>query len=83
MKKEYETPKLEIEIYTLDASIASNCKTSVSMGPGYGEYDACEEFDFDIVMYSAETPFYDSDDEKGGGVCTCYYTAGNSGFFAS
>ena len=45
MKKVYEVPTLEIELYELDANIASNCSTTVEMGPeGPGAEKVCKDY---------------------------------------
>lgn len=82
MKKVYKAPTFEIETYALDASIASNCGTKVSLGPEYGSHAACEEYDFGMAMYGARSsgnPFYD-DTPK---MCSCYYSSSNQGYFTS
>lgn len=87
MKKTYVSPVFELEVFKLDASIASQCGSKVTLGPDYGEYNACKEFDFginsSIGVMSAVTSFYDATDPKGGNVCSCYHTAGNEGYFTS
>ncbi|MCD8357199.1 MAG: hypothetical protein LUE11_11615 [Clostridia bacterium] len=82
MKKAYEAPSLEYEAYELNSSIAANCGTPVSMGPAYGEHQACDEFSFEMYSaqtYSANNPFYDDTAE----VCSCYYSSGNNSYFTS
>ncbi len=44
MKKTYKKPMVEIEVYTLDASIASNCSVVVSNGPALGNHPLCEDY---------------------------------------
>ena len=44
MKLKYEKPMIEIDDYELDASIASNCKVVVDMGPKYGSHDPCKSY---------------------------------------
>lgn len=85
MKKIYEAPRLEIEVYELNAAIAANCQTKISMGPAYGSYTACDEFDFGgfgVMAASYDTSFYKLEDH-GGNVCTCYYASGGEGYFTS
>lgn len=84
MKKKYEAPTLETEIFELDAKIASNCDTVVNNGPKIGDQGPCQEF---ISPYSlrrsAETEpvynvnFYDDV------VCDCYTTGGNGQYWTS
>ena len=45
MKKDYETPFVEVEHYTLSMSIASNCTTVVSNGPAMGEHVQCNDYE--------------------------------------
>lgn len=81
MKKAYQKPCMEMELYALDASIASNCSNTVTLGPALGEHSACKEYDFGsfsmVRPYSERTSFYDDY------TCTCYYTAGGDGLFTS
>lgn len=86
MRKAYVKPSIEVERYTLDASIAANCQEIVTLGPGIDEYgtDVCKEFYGlfgEFSMFSSRgTSFYQS-----GGVftCDCYYTSGGEGYFTS
>lgn len=81
MKKAYQKPFMEMELYALDASIASNCSNTVTLGPALGEHTACREYDFGsfsmIRPYSENTSFYDDY------TCSCYYTASGEGLFTS
>lgn len=85
MKAGYTRPMIEIEKYELDASIAANCGTTVSLGPGSTTEPVCEEFEdaFEVASYglqrSGGTPFY----ESGDATCDCYYSSGNNGYFTS
>lgn len=94
MKKVYAKPVIEIEAYTLSASIAANCGNVISMGPGIpgvteGEKAMCDDYyesgfmsiidpGFSILN-SQNQPFY-SDKSAG---CDCYYQSGGFGYFTS
>ena len=86
MKRVYEAPVLEIEIYQLDANIAYNCAVVVNMGDeggGTGQ-PACDDYlamvgkptisSFSAREYNVN--FWES-------TCDCYTTAGGDGFFTS
>lgn len=86
MKKIYKKPTLEIEIYELNASIASNCAVVVTMGDyGGGENEpACNDY-LEMVglpttssysLRSYNVNFWEHS-------CDCYTTAGGDGFFTS
>lgn len=86
MKKIYEAPTLEIELYQLDASIASNCATVVTMGDyggGNGE-PACDDYLEKVGKLDSSTwslrPYNVSFWENS---CDCYTTAGGDGYFTS
>ncbi|MGN1181743.1 MAG: hypothetical protein ACI4SR_01965 [Faecalibacillus sp.] len=87
MKKNYFKPAVEVELYELSDSIASNCNTVVTMGPdGPGYIEICEDY-YEIT---GETPpstytlsrsrynidFWTEDS------CDCYYSASGT-FFTS
>ncbi|MGM9681443.1 MAG: hypothetical protein ACI3XR_08055 [Eubacteriales bacterium] len=89
MKKDYVTPKLEIEYYQLSTGIASNCAVVVNMGDyggGTGE-DVCNDY-LEMVgisgaksitksrSYAYNVNFWEN-------TCDCYTTAGGPGFFTS
>lgn len=83
MKKVYEAPTLEIEIYELDASIASNCKTVVTMGPEASDAQkVCDDYyeksgeprTMTAAKAAYNIEFWES--------CDCYYSA-NGTFFTS
>ena len=88
MKKVYDAPKLEIEIYQLDANIASNCRVVVTMGaPGGGSADKpfCEDYAGHVGLpWPGDTAnpnaynvnFWETN-------CDCYTTAEGEGFFTS
>ena len=82
MKKTYVAPNLEIELYELNASIASNCNLVVDMGPeGPGAIEVCQDYydktgetrpatfslPHNVQFWSEET-------------CSCYYSAGDGCF---
>lgn len=87
MKKVYEAPKVEIEIYELDASIASNCTVVVEMGDyggGPGEpvcKDYCDMVGLPYPEQRARTFAYNVNFWEHN--CDCYTTAGGTGFFTS
>ena len=78
MKKVYEAPELEVELYTLDASIASNCDIVVNNGPQMGTHDACSNYSEPFSLYSRRTDininFYEDTN------CDCY-TTGDNGYY--
>lgn len=86
MKKVYEAPSLEIELYELDASIASNCSTVVEMGPaGPGAEKVCKDY-YDITgepyPESATWSLRHNVDFWTEKSCDCYYSASGA-FFTS
>lgn len=88
MKKTYEAPDLEMEVYELDASIASHCGIVVHNGPAMGNHTTqCEDYydPFATSTYSAQkaagpynVQFYE--DEKS---CDCYTTGNDYGYWTS
>lgn len=88
MKKVYEAPEVEIELYQLDASIALNCADIVNAGPAIGDKDACSGYikweeengggEIRTKSSASTTPcnFYE-------GSCDCYYNAAGGNFFTS
>lgn len=78
MKKVYEAPLCEVEYYSLDTSIASNCNTVVKIGTD------CEGYvdPFTMTQSTKVAPPYNvligSDDEA----CDCY-TTGNGQYWQS
>ena len=84
MKKTYVAPNLEIELYELNASIASNCALVVQMGPqGPGAIEVCQDY-YDKTGETMTTTFslphnvqFWSEE-----TCDCYYSAG-AGCFTS
>ena len=90
MKKAYMKPSVEVEVYTLSASIASNCINIVTLGPEDPMLSkpACAEFE-DLWKINTQIgggagimsiSFYDAGGTAG---CDCYYTAGGDGYFTS
>lgn len=88
MKKTYVAPNLEIELYELNASIASNCALVVQMGPqGPGAIEVCDDYyaktgesrdPSTAALYSLphNVQFWSEE------TCDCYYSAG-AGCFTS
>lgn len=80
MKKAYEAPEVEIELYELDASVAATCQQK----PTYGPDEMCEGFeggDFEVASRSSQkgaTVFYETDKS-----CDCYYSASGGIYFNS
>lgn len=87
MKKVYEAPTLEIELYELDASIASNCAIPVSNGPAVGNHEQCDDYvdPFEMSTYSVmaasdgpyNVQFYEDTN------CDCYYSSSDYGYWTS
>lgn len=83
MKKTYKKPMVEIEVYTLDASIASNCTLVVSNGPEEGIHKQCEDYEPtfpDIEMFANgphNVSFYEDTQ------CDCYTSGGNGSYWTS
>ena len=95
MRKVYSKPTLEIEVYEMSANIASNCGTTISLGPEAYDKPICSDFsseenpgfgdddDFEFFsLYTARsggTPFYEDNSAN----CDCYYSSGGRGYFTS
>lgn len=87
MKSVYSKPILEIEAYTLSASIASHCDIVVSNGPALGKHEQCSDYqdpfaaikqpDAGIMSGPYNVQFYE--DTK----CDCYTTGGDYGYWTS
>ncbi len=83
MKKIYKKPSVEIEIYSLSESIASNCDIVVHNGPEIGNHKQCDDYEDpfgDISLFSFTAingPFYED------GTCDCYTTGNNFGYWNS
>lgn len=86
MKKFYVPPALEIELYQLDAGIASNCTAVVTMGDyGGGEGEpACNDY-LEMVgkVAAAQTYSLPRNVNFWENTCDCYITASGDGFFTS
>lgn len=82
MKKKYTTPKLEIEYYTLDTSIASHCGIVVSNGPALGGHQACSDYKDPFANYSARNAVYNVQFYEDTN-CDCYTTGGDYGYWTS
>lgn len=84
MKKAYEAPKLEFEVYELNQMIASNCAAVINSGPEHNGKDACQDW-LDLIgitTYSAKAPAYNIEFYQDTN-CDCYYSATDNGFFTS
>lgn len=86
MKKVYSKPLIEIELYEMNANIAANCGSTVSLGPEAIGHTVCEEFEdaFEVASYGLSRstgvrPFY----EDGSANCDCYYSSGGASYFTS
>lgn len=86
MRKNYAAPEVTFEPYTLDASIAQNCKTVVNNGPeALPKYEQCSNYHppfmpdgiqayavYNVNFYADTTP-----------PCDCYTTGGNGEYWTS
>ena len=90
MKKTYAKPMIEIESYTLSASLAATCGNTITLGPEAPGKVTCDEFKdaFEVFAFipgigiqgvTENTPFY----SDGSANCDCYYTSGGAGYFTS
>lgn len=89
MKKTYAKPVIEIEAYTLSASLAATCGNTVSLGPEAPGKTVCDEFKdaFEVfavipgigIQSTGGTPFY----SDGSANCDCYYSSGGGIYFTS
>ena len=84
MKKAYKKPNIEIEIYSLSESIASNCEIVVTNGPAMGNHSQCEGYDDPFGGFSLfnlepvkNVNFYEDTN------CDCYTTGNNAGYWNS
>lgn len=88
MKKVYQAPIVEIEVYELNMNIAQNCSTIVNAGPGLeGVYNTCSDysgvFGDDITDGNGtgsgayNVNFYEITN------CDCYYSSGDSQVWTS
>lgn len=88
MKKNYIKPSVEIELYELSDSIASNCNVTVTMGPeALDAVKVCEDYydksgeSKDGVVFSARSIQHNIDFWTEA-TCDCYYSASGA-FFTS
>ena len=85
MKKLYEAPEVEIELYELDKSIASHCGIVVHNGPEMGNHDQCDDYGDPFAAARSSTygagpynvQFYEDTN------CDCYTTGGDYGYWTS
>lgn len=86
MKKPYQAPALELELYELNASIASNCSVVVTNGPKVGNHELCDDYvdPFDTQTQRVTTfsgpynvQFYEDTN------CDCYYSSSDNGYWTS
>lgn len=88
MKKIYEKPSVEIEMYELSSNIASNCSLVVEMGPeGPGAIKVCDDYyekageekpnSRSLLSLPYNVQFWSEES------CDCYYSAGVNGCFTS
>lgn len=82
MKKVYEAPTLEIELYQLDANIASNCGIVVHNGPEMGTHRQCSDYNDPFAAYSARSAVYNVQFYEDTN-CDCYTTGGDYGYWTS
>ncbi|MDO4312478.1 MAG: hypothetical protein Q4C52_05285 [Eubacteriales bacterium] len=76
---------MEIELYELNASIASNCAVVVSNGPAVGNHEQCDDYEdpFAMSTYSMQrsgpynVQFYEDTN------CDCYYSSSDYGYWTS
>lgn len=89
MKKYYEKPEAEVERYTLDMSIASNCTTVVSNGPAVAHHAQCEDYEDPFgepeffSVRSTRKPYNVNFYDDTTAVCDCYYSATDNGYWTS
>lgn len=84
MKKVYEAPEVEIELYELDKSIASHCGIVVHNGPELGTHKQCGDYNDPFAARAAtygagpyNVQFYEDTN------CDCYTTGGDYGYWTS
>lgn len=88
MKKVYSKPLLEIEAYTLDASIAANCAFKINNGPEAPGHTGCDDFvdifgtlnvqpSYGLMSKPKNITFYLDTN------CDCYTTGGDYGYWTS
>lgn len=84
MKKVYEAPEVEIELYELDKSIASHCGIVVHNGPELGTHKQCGDYNDPFAAKASNygagpynVQFYEDTN------CDCYTTGGDYGYWTS
>lgn len=86
MRKVYEAPALEIELYMLNANIASNCHVVTNPGPQMEEHTICDGFidptmigepSLDVNAPPYNVNYYEDT------YCDCYTTGGDKGWWQS
>lgn len=86
MKKFYMKPSIEVDIYSLDTSIASHCGIVVHNGPAIGNYEECDDYHDPFGSEGASimnnkpvhnVQFYEDTN------CDCYTTGGDYGYWTS
>lgn len=86
MKKRYIKPSIEVDIYSLDTSIASHCGIVVSNGPELGDHKPCSDYEDPFGSGAASimssdpkhnVHFYEDTN------CDCYTTGGDYGYWTS
>jgi len=84
MKKVYQKPCMEKELYALDASIASNCAIVVSNGPAMETHTQCSDYKQPFAQPGIQTyggpynvAFYEDTN------CSCYTTGSDNGYWTS
>ena len=80
MKKKYETPLLETEIFELNENIAQNCKNVVSNGPEEGTHKLCEDYTSPFSLRKEavyDVNFYEDTN------CDCYTTGDDGQYWTS
>ncbi|MDD7652768.1 MAG: hypothetical protein PUK81_09550 [Firmicutes bacterium] len=78
-------PSIEVDIYSLDTSIASHCGIVVSNGPEVpGKHEKCGDYDDPFTSGTAtimggpyNVQFYEDTN------CDCYTTGGDYGYWTS
>lgn len=81
MKKAYEAPKLEFEVYELNQMIASNCTKVINSGPEHNGQQACRDW-LDLLRPSTLSATYNVNFYEDTN-CDCYYTSADGIFFTS
>ena len=84
MKKTYEAPELNIEVYQLDKMIASNCETVVQNGPGLLGHVQCDDYEGDIwATQSARSTRHNVNFYEDIETCDCYTSGGDGKYWQS